>query len=595
METTMIHQALYRVWRPGSFDEMVGQEHIRRTLENAITQDRISHAYLFAGPRGTGKTSTARILAKAINCADRQGAIPCGQCASCINIASGNSLDVLELDAASNRGIDDIRDLREKVSFLPALGRYRMFILDEAHMLTAAACDALLKTLEEPPEHVVFVLATTDPGKLPETVQSRCQRFDFRKLPQAAMESRLIEIVASIGRTAESEALSLIIRQADGSLRDAISMLDQCLSYSMDILTGEEACDILGFTRLESLSTLFDAVMSGDAPALFQELERLFAEGSDPAVLLKEYAGYCRDLLLLSLCGKDTELVMASGDQRQRMILHSEAYNPDQFRQMVSRLEETAGEKSRGNIRYMAEALFAGLLLRMGQGQLASQAGITNTQGLDGDGFAVSQILDDDDLAVLQGSKSIAVPQSFQLSDRSDQSDLGDTDRQIWQGATIQQTNQGVPDLQAKQDTTTISSGGESTVNRPEEALSADNAPVDPIPTGSLMGSLPSAQWKQILERVKAQKVILQAYLYASLKQDYDQGKLTIYFDSLKGRFHKERSQEPENAGLLKEIAGELLGQDLEIVYTYVNEDGPQMDPVDKAIALFGRDVVKLE
>src|SRR5512139_2656104 len=223
----MAAQALYLKYRPQTFEEVAGQEPITRTLRNALRQGRIRHAYLFTGPRGTGKTTTARLLAKAVNCLSPEEERPCNVCTVCKAINEGRLLDLIEIDAASNRGIDEIRDIREKVGFRPSEGRYKVYVLDEAHMLTEPAFNALLKTLEEPPPHVIFTLVTTDPHKIPATITSRCQRFDFRRIPLQAIVDQLAHIAAQEGVTVEPAALELIARQGTGAMRDAISLLDQ--------------------------------------------------------------------------------------------------------------------------------------------------------------------------------------------------------------------------------------------------------------------------------------------------------------------------------------------------------------------------------
>ena len=228
----MAYIALYRKWRPQTFKDLVGQEHISRTLANAITSGHIGHAYLFAGPRGTGKTSTAKILAKALNCEHGPTPEPCGKCEQCRKITEGSSMDVFEIDAASNRGIDEIRDLRETVKFAPVDGRYKVYIIDEVHMLTTEAFNALLKTLEDPPAHVVFILATTEAHKVPPTIQSRCQRYDFKRITVGEIEGRLRYIAKEMKMEAEDEALSMIAIQADGGMRDALSILDQCAALA---------------------------------------------------------------------------------------------------------------------------------------------------------------------------------------------------------------------------------------------------------------------------------------------------------------------------------------------------------------------------
>src|SRR5918911_448970 len=226
------YQTLYLKYRSQTFSDLVGQDAIARTLQNAVSEGRVAHAYLFSGVRGTGKTSTARILAKAINCLNRQGAEPCGSCSACLEIGSGAAVDLVEIDAASNRGIDEIRDLRERVKYLPASLKMKVYIIDEAHMLTSEAFNALLKTLEEPPAHVLFVLATTEPHKIPLTVASRCQRFDFRRIDTPTIASRLARIVSSEGVAVEPAVLQLLARLARGSMRDAITILDQLMGQS---------------------------------------------------------------------------------------------------------------------------------------------------------------------------------------------------------------------------------------------------------------------------------------------------------------------------------------------------------------------------
>src|SRR5512146_22591 len=241
----MSGQALYRKWRSQTFDEIIAQEHVTRTLQNALRGGRVSHAYLFTGPRGTGKTSTARILAKALNClAEDPAARPCNQCSICVGITEGRQLDLIEIDAASNRGIDEIRELRDKIGFRPSEARYKVYIIDEVHMLTKEAFNALLKTLEAPPPHAIFVLATTEPDRVPETVRSRCQRFDFRRVPTQKIAQHLGRILEAEGSRAAPEALLAIARRATGSMRDAISLLDQLLSY------GDE---VIGLARVESV------------------------------------------------------------------------------------------------------------------------------------------------------------------------------------------------------------------------------------------------------------------------------------------------------------------------------------------------------
>ncbi len=293
----MGYVAMYRRWRPQSFDDVVGQPHVVRTLKNAISAGRITHAYLFAGPRGTGKTSTARVLAKALNCEKGPTVNPCGECAACIAIRDGNSMDVVEIDAASNRGIDEIRELRDKVVYAPTQGRYRVYIIDEAHMLTTHAFNALLKTLEEPPAHAVFVLATTQAESILPTIVSRCQRFDFNRLTVADLAAHVKKVAASQSIKIHPDAARLIARRADGSARDALGLLEQAAAWSDDI-TEATVAEMLGSSREESLVRFADAVADNDAGAVFALIQEQVDAGADLRQFTSDLIGHFRNLLV---------------------------------------------------------------------------------------------------------------------------------------------------------------------------------------------------------------------------------------------------------------------------------------------------------
>jgi len=300
----MSGQALYRRWRPQTYADVRGQEHVTRTLRNALSSGRIGHAYLFAGPRGTGKTSVARILAKAVNCLADPDDRPCNECRMCLAIREGRLLDLLEIDAASNRGIDEVRDLRDKIGFVPTEARYKVYILDEAHMLTGPAFNALLKTLEEPPAHVIFILVTTDPHKIAATILSRCQRFDFHRLT-------IDEIVAQLGDIAQKEtlqvdaaALEAIAKAATGSLRDAISLLDQMRSYGRDRITVQQLQETLGHAGDEDIQQLVDHMQTGDVPAGLTLINDLVGRGVDVHFMLQQILDYLRELLVMQVGGE---------------------------------------------------------------------------------------------------------------------------------------------------------------------------------------------------------------------------------------------------------------------------------------------------
>ena len=305
----MPYRALYRQWRPKDFSHVVGQHAVIETLRNQVINDRIAHAYLFCGSRGTGKTSTAKILARAINCEHPKNGDPCGECPNCIRMENDESLDVIEIDAASNNGVDEMRDLRDTVKYPPQFGKYKVYIIDEVHMLSTSAFNALLKTLEEPPAHIVFILATTEPQKLPETILSRCQRFDFGRLSVTEIQGRLREAAEGSGANVSNGALTVIARAAEGGMRDALSLLDMCLGYG-DNIDEEMVRGILGTCDRSFLFAFADRLAEENAGELFRMIDQLMRGGKDPAVFLKDISFHIRTLLLAKCCPKEINEIL---------------------------------------------------------------------------------------------------------------------------------------------------------------------------------------------------------------------------------------------------------------------------------------------
>ncbi len=306
----MSYQVIARKWRPKSFEELVGQAHVAQTLLNAMRNNRIPHALLFTGARGVGKTSSARIFAKSLRCPNATDWVPCGVCRTCQDIANGSSLDVMEIDGASNNGVDAIRELRESVAYMPSTGKYKIYIIDEVHMLSTSAFNALLKTLEEPPAHVIFIFATTEPQKIPVTILSRCQRFDFRRIPTRQIAERLALICKEDGVKAETEALWVIARQAEGSLRDSQSLLDQAITFSDGNIQIDRVIEILGLTDRHLLTSTLESLVARDSKAILDIAEKMYRAGSDPRTFAHDLLEEIRHLLLTKMNAGDVSQIV---------------------------------------------------------------------------------------------------------------------------------------------------------------------------------------------------------------------------------------------------------------------------------------------
>ncbi len=290
------------MFRPSTFDEVVRQEHIVRILKNQIAADKVGHAYLFCGPRGTGKTTLAKIFARAINCLNPKDGSPCGECEVCKSLKDGGMLDICEIDAASNNGVDEMRDLREKVQYPPVNGRYKVYIIDEVHMLTASAFNAVLKTLEEPPRHAVFILATTEPQKIPATILSRCMRFDFKLIPQSDLEKLVKSVLTKTGKEFEDEAVAAIARAGAGSARDSLSIADMCASYSRGKLTYSDVNAVLGATEYAKVADICGAILKEDAPAAIEKTEEILSDGKSVGVLIKDMLSFLNAAVIVKTC-----------------------------------------------------------------------------------------------------------------------------------------------------------------------------------------------------------------------------------------------------------------------------------------------------
>ena len=346
----MSYQVLARKYRPQKFSEVIGQEHVTRTLQNAIAQERIAHGYIFSGHRGIGKTTVARILAMALNCrstsetTNKPVAEPCGMCDSCTEIRAGNSVDVIEIDAATNRGIDEIRELREAARYLPARDRFKIYILDEAHQITDAAFNALLKTLEEPPGHVIFMMATTQPEDIPQTIRSRCQHFSYRAMKFDAIMGQLREIVAKEKIPADEDALALLAEAGDGSMRDALSILDQAIASTSEHLTADSVRSLIGSAPAAALETVMQAVAESSSEKILVLVDELIGEGHSPTHFARQLVRFLRNVTVAKIAGKDSALLQISSDERARVGRVADLFSEEDLARHLQIMLRTHGE-----------------------------------------------------------------------------------------------------------------------------------------------------------------------------------------------------------------------------------------------------------
>ncbi|MBO5454235.1 MAG: DNA polymerase III subunit gamma/tau [Clostridia bacterium] len=334
----MEYQALYRQFRPSVFGDMVGQEHIVAALVNQIKTGKLAHAYLFCGTRGTGKTTTARILSRAVNCENLQGADPCNECETCRSIINGSSVDVIEIDAASNTGVDNIRQIREEVAYPPVLAEYKVYIIDEVHMLSEGAFNALLKTLEEPPEHVIFILATTEYHKIPATILSRCQRFDFRRITSKEIQERLKYVCDSSQTEIDDDALSVISYAADGSMRDGLSILDKCISFTNERITSQEVSKILGIVDDNAMFQVAECVAHKDLEKLIEIVENAVSEGRDPILFTSYLIEHFRCLMVASLVKEPNDILQMSDERTKKFSSQASQFTTQRIIDLLKNL-----------------------------------------------------------------------------------------------------------------------------------------------------------------------------------------------------------------------------------------------------------------
>ncbi len=503
----MEYQSLYRKWRPQTFEDIIGQKHITQTLINAISLNRISHAYIFSGPRGVGKTTTARILAKSLNCVKGPTPHPCNKCERCIRITDGYSMDVIEIDGASNRGIDDIRDLRNKVKFAPAEGKYKVYIIDEVHMLTTEAFNALLKTLEEPPSHVIFIFATTNPHKIPSTILSRCQWFNFRRIALADIVAKLKMIAKDEELNINDKTLNIIARSSTGSMRDAESALDQIIAYCGKDITSQSVREVLGIIEEEVFFEFTEAIIKDDTLKGIEIINRTSDLGGDASQFIKNLMEYVHNLSLAKVCQK--EILNLQGiftEDRERLLKQSKTIKLEKLFNIVDYLAEVE--------RKMRYTRHPWILLEMLVIKFTA-----------GENYSLKEVEEEKDEHFLDFSAKKDVSVS---------------------GKKNAETREEVPPKKKIQDKIKSKEGSSVKAKEPPINLELTQA------------------WPTILNKIKKTKMAVYSFIIANNLITIENNKLIIGFNK-EYTFHKESLEKKNNKILLQELIKEETGRILAI------------------------------
>lgn len=521
----MSYIALYREWRPSVFEDVVEQEYVVKTLRYSVSTGRIAHAYLFCGTRGTGKTTMAHIMSRAINCLNPNNGDPCNKCEVCREILSGSSMDVLEIDAASNNSVDNVREIRDEVIYAPSRAKYKVYIIDEVHMLSTGAFNALLKTLEEPPAHVVFILATTEPHKLPATILSRCQRFDFRRISVDSIVKRLEKIAEANSVKIDPDAASLIAKLSDGALRDAISLLDQCISLGNMHIAYEDVLSVVGIVNDTFLSEMAEDILARNTNGLLEKVNRLVMDGRDIPHFISDLVHYCRNLLICKAVANPGEIVDVPRDILDIMKIQSKDISQDEITGMIKELSALeAGLKWASNPRVMLEVT----LLKLCEGRGSSDG------SLSGRVAALEKALADGDL-----KPSITVKDIPQASP---------TDRKTG-------VKESIPTSAA----------------RPTAGASK-----------STLGVKYLESWDAVLEQIKSLgRMTVHSFLIDTKAIELENNYLGVVFGN-KNSFTKTTISKAENIEVIESAASKILGRDIKV--RCLDEDSLAVAPAKKPV-----------
>lgn len=529
LTSPMAHLSLYRKYRPQTFAEIVGQEHVTQTLQKAVLEDRVAHAFLFSGPRGTGKTTSARVLAKMLNCEKRvpgKSTEPCNDCTSCREITEGTSLDVVEIDAASHGSVDDAREIREKVAYASVGGRWKVYIIDECHMLSPAANNALLKVLEEPPGHVVFVFATTEPHKVLQTLLDRCQRYEFRAVGPADAALRLRQVAEAEKVAIDDEVIDLIAGRSQGSVRDALSMLDQVISFSGDKVTFDDVTTILGSLPEEVLFEAIDLVAERDAAAVFMFADRLIRSGTDAREFMRSLVSHLRSLFLVMHVPATHEVLDVTDDQLERLRAQANRLDAPELTRIIDLANDT-------QIR-LREGVEPRLALEIGLARMARPELHATPQSM------LSRISRLERLAGIEDGDG-SFPQSAPAP----------KEPKVAPKAT--------PKVAEPASKPSAKAAEEPAAKPPARAEAALQPPKMEVPSGSVDIDKVKRAWPLLLEKVKKRKISFSALLLPAQPVAYTDGELVLEFGAT-SRFHKDKVSQSSQNGPLVEAFEELFG-----------------------------------
>jgi DNA polymerase-3 subunit gamma/tau len=541
-----MYQALYRQYRPKTFNEILGQEHITRTLRQQVLLGNIAHAYLFSGTRGTGKTSAAKILSRAVNCLNPKDGNPCNECEICKGIMDETIMDVIEMDAASNNSVDDVRDLKDKVIYPPSRAKYKVYIIDEVHMLSKGAFNALLKTLEEPPKHLIFILATTEPERLPQTILSRCQRFDFKRITNKDIVENMRGITGKLDISIDDKALNLIARNSDGAMRDALSLLDQCISFNNKNITYEDAINVLGIANRDLLFNIVKAIKDKNLEGILFSIDEIIQNGKDINQFIKDLMRHFRDLMVAKTSKNPAGIIETEG------------------------IEEYIEQGKQLSLHFILKAL-----------------DILNTAEAQAKWSTQPRII-----LEMAAIKLINIEEELSLEERVERLEQGI--------GPVPKTNDIKPVIKEKKSETKPS------IDKHEKGTEeVKAAPPDEVSSGgSLTFDIINKEWPKIMQSIKTKKINIYALIMEGQLISYENNLLTIAYDEGFG-FHKEAVSSKQNKEFVEDIISNYFNKKIDIHFYMKDEllgkldkkepENQNVEAIKQIIDVFGKDIVEIE